>query len=337
MARFEGIYDGTTFLRDDLPGSAPLIESVLWERDHALLIGKEKSGKSIFFLQLLCHLTSGSAVFGVYEVPRPLSVAYCQGEGKLSDTQANLRRMRQAIDCEPSRFHILYYPAIALDTQEGLKTVTSALEQHTRPDVILIDPLYAFMQGDLIENADARRMVAHLRYLAEHFQATVVISHHAHRPLREAKTGRIMDEGDDSLFGSFIWKAYPDEVYLLEKTSPKVAMKDRRFSCDTQRMGKAIDLVNLELVDDQSLYYQVKVDRPGSTTKVLEVLRTHQEGALTVADLAQQSGYSTRSVWNCLSRLKTEGLIRQVSPIERPSQWVTVQPASEAPPPNLAH
>lgn len=328
MARYEGIYDGTTFLRDDLPGNQPLIESVLWERDHALLIGKEKSGKSIFFLQLLCHLTSGSPVFGVYNVPKPLSVAYCQGEGKLSDTQVNLRRMRQALDCEPTRFHILYYPALALDTPEGLQALVRSLETHSRPDVLLLDPLYAFMQGDLIENKDARQMVSSLRYLAEHFQATIVLSHHAHRPRRDAKTGHILEEGDDSLFGSFVWKAYPDEVYLLEKPSPKVSEKSRRFSCDTQRMGQAIDFLNLELIDDQALYYQLKLEKPGSTAKILEVLRVTTNGALTVAELEHQSGYSNRSIWNCLSRLKTDGLVRQINPGGNPTKWATVQDPS---------
>ena len=57
MPRYEGFYPGESFLTTDLPGSHPLIDGLLWQDDHALLIGKEKSGKSILFLQLLCHLT----------------------------------------------------------------------------------------------------------------------------------------------------------------------------------------------------------------------------------------------------------------------------------------
>lgn len=325
MPRYEGFYPGEQFLDADLPGSQPLIEQFLWEGDHALFIGKEKSGKSIFFLQLVCHLTSAAPLFGTLEIAKPFTVAYCQGEGKLADTQANLRRMRKALDCVPARFAVFYYPALALDTEEGLSHLVKAIEGWQRPDIILSDPLYAFMQGDLIGNQDARRMVAHLRFLSSHFQSTVLTSHHAHRPRRDAKSGAILDEGDDSLFGSFVWKAYPDEVYLFEKPSPKVAEKGRRLSCDTQRMAKSIDLLNLELVDDNALYYQLRLERPGSTAKVLEVFRTSPNGSMTAKELEVQSGYSHRAIWNCLSRLQTEGAITQINPGKKPSLWKIMQ------------
>ena len=325
MPRYEGHYPGEQFLSADLPGSQPLIDQFLWEGDHALFIGKEKAGKSIFFLQLLCHLTSAAPLFGTQEIAKPLTVAYCQGEGKLADTQSHIRRMQKALDCVPNRFAVFYFPALALDTDEGLKQLISSIESWQRPDVILPDPLYAFMQGDLIENKDARRMVAHLRYLSEHFKSTIMLSHHAHRPKRDAKSGRILDEGDDSIFGSFVWKAYPDEVYLFEKSSPKLADKARRLSCDTQRMAKSLDLLNLELIDDNALYYQLKLDRPGSTTKVLEVLRANSNGFMTVPDIVSASGYSERSIWNCLTRLQTEGFVQLLNPGKKPAQWMMVQ------------
>ena len=327
MPRYEGFYPGEQFLVTDLPGSQPLIENLLWEGDHALFIGKEKSGKSIFFQQLVCHLTSSAPLFGTQAIAKPFTVAYCQGEGKLADTQANIKRMRRALDCVPSRFAVFYYPALALDTDEGLKRLVSAIEAWQHPDVILADPLYAFMQGDLIENQDARRMVAHLRYLTEHFHSTIMTSHHAHRPKREVKTGRILDEGDDSIFGSFVWKAYPDEVYLFEKPSPKVADKSRRLSCDTQRMAKSLDLLNLELVDDDALYYQLKLDKPGSTFKVLDVL-THSVNGMPIQDIATKSDYAERTVWNCLTRLLSEGRIMVTNPGEKPSLWKIVQSVS---------
>ena len=327
MPRYEGYYPGEQFLTTPLPGSQPLITNFLWEGDHALFIGKEKSGKSIFFQQLICHGTSAAPLFGILEIPRPLTVAYCQGEGKLADTQANLKRMRKALDCVPSRFAVFYYPALGLDTDEGLKQLVGAIESWQRPDIILPDPLYAFMQGDLIENQDARRMVAHLRLLTDHFKSSMIVSHHAHRPKRDAKTGAILDEGDDSLFGSFVWKAYPDEVYLFEKNSPKVAEKTRRLSCDTQRMAKSLDLLNLELIDDDALYYQLKLDKPGSTFKVLDVL-THSSNGMPLKEIASKSEYAERTVWNCLSRLLSEGRIIVTNPGEKPTFWKIMQSVS---------
>ena len=243
MASLHGKYLATDLLALDLKGGTPLIDGLLWEQDTVMLVGKEKSGKSILGMQMACALTAGHPFLGQFEVPHPVYVAYLQAEGKLYNTKSNLERMLRAVPCDPVKLCFFYYPSIALDVEADLIQVKAQLDSWHRPEVLIIDPLYMAMAGDMIDNQDARRMVAALRQLAENYHATLLIIHHAHRPLYDKKSGQIKEEGDDSIFGSFVWKAFPDNVFLLQKRAGKV----RQFLAETQRMDKSPTELTLTL------------------------------------------------------------------------------------------
>ena len=307
-----GLYPGEQFVSLQLSEAPALVDNLLWEGDHTLLVGKEKSGKSLLCLQLLSALSCGADMFGLLSVPKPVPVIYCQGEGKLADTSQNHARMRQVLDCTPKNFAIFYFPSLALDTEEGLKELFTCLDSWQKPTVLILDPLYMFMRGDLIDNADARRMVAHLRHLSEHYKPlTLLITHHAHRPLKNQR-GQVIDEGDDSLFGSFVWKAFPDNVYLFQRLSNDLKDKRRRFSCDTQRMAKAVSNVNLYLEDQQSLYYRVDERHPGSHAKLLSLLQATPQG-LPFTELVSCSGYAKSTCWMTLSEMVDKRQVIRVS------------------------
>ena len=318
MSLPSGLYSGQDFLSQDFPTSSVIVENFLWQGDHNLLIGKEKSGKSLLGLQLLCALTSGEPLFGLLHVPEPKTVLYCQGEGKLPDTRHNLDRMLSVLPCDRSRFAIAYFPALPLDTEEGFALLCQHIDAWGKPDVLILDPLYMFMRGDLIENEDARRMVANLRRLGMKYSGlTLLIFHHAHRPIR--KEGRILEEGDDSLFGSFVWKAYPDNVYLLEKLTKAISDKRRRLACDTQRMAQVIPSVNLLLEDSNALYYRLAEEKPGVHAKLLEAFHSLNGLPQSLRWFVDQSGYTQPAVWHSLNHYVEAGQAYRTD--ERPNQW----------------
>lgn len=312
MSLRTGLYPGEQFVNLALTEAPTLIDNLLWEGDHTLLIGMEKSGKSLLCLQLLSALSCGADAFGFLPIAKPVPVVYCQGEGKLTDTSQNHARMRQVLDCNPKNFAIFYFPSLPLDTEEGLKDLLTCIDSWQKPTVLILDPLYMFMQGDLIDNAHARRMIAHIRQLSEHYKPlTILITHHAHRPIRNQR-GQVVDEGDDSLFGSFVWKAFPDNVYLFQKASKAVSDKRRRFSCDTQRMAKSVSSINLYLEDQQSLYYRLDEQKPGCHAKLLDVLQKHDRQA-TFVELVEASGYARSNVWHYLNQMQDTKQVIRVS------------------------
>ena len=259
MSKLSGRYTAEELLKAELSGSKPLIEGLLFERDNILLVGKEKSNKSTLALQMCCSLTSAEPLFGEYEVPSAVDCVYIQAEGKLASTQSNLRNMTKVIPIDAPKLLFLYYPAIPINRRDGFGQIVSDIDSWRRPDLIIIDPLYQALAGDLSSQPDSSAMTGNLRELSERYKSAIMLVHHAHRP-RKDKEGDIIDEGDESVFGSFVWKAFPDTVWLIEKV--KGHKNHRHFSCGTQRMGNVVEDIDLLLVEPEPFYLQIRGDQP---------------------------------------------------------------------------
>jgi len=318
MSKLSGKYLGETFLDLEIKGSEPLIEEILFERDNSILLGREKAGKSIMALQMMCHLTSGEPFLGRYKVPKQINVAYVQGEGKLANTQANLKNMTRSIHLDKPRFCLFYYPSLALDTDEGITELRLQIESWKKPDLIILDPLYMLMQGDLLSSTDAKRFVSNLRTLADHFQSTNLLVHHGHRPKRN-NDGSILNEGDESIFGSFVWKAYPDHILNLERVSGNKFQ--RKLSCDTQRMGNLIDSIDITFIEPTPLYFELKGETRPSDTIVytnLDPLRPR-----TIVEISATTTLHHQTVWSCLKRLEQTDPPKAVcvNPHENPRKY----------------
>lgn len=327
MSRLSGKYTAQELLTLELKGGTPLIEGLLWEQDTVVLVGKEKSGKSIFGLQLACALTSAHPFLGQFEVPKSVPVAMIQAEGKLYNTKSNLERMTRVIPCDQTKLCFFYYPSIALDHPADVEYLIQQIDSWQRPEVIILDPLYMAMAGDLIDNQDARRMVANLRELAERYQATFIIIHHTHRAVFDRASGRVVEEGDDSIFGSFVWKAYPDNVFLLQKRTGKT----RQFVGDTQRMDKTPTEMKLTLigsgVEQDALYFALETQERSTPTVLLEhiPLQNSQQG-ITSAELVKLKGLSRMTTWRYLNDLKSRGLVGSPDLQAHPQVWYRVSP-----------
>lgn len=311
MSKLAGRYTLAELLLKDLSGGKPLIDQMLYERDNILMVGREKSNKSTFWLQACCALTSGEPFLGEYDVPRPIDCAFIQAEGKLSSTRQNAERMTKVIPCDQSKLSILYYPSIPLNTDVGFVQIKNDLDSWRRPELIVIDPLYQSMAGDLTSQLDSSAMTANLRLLSEYYQCAIVLIHHAHRPRLDDK-GTMLNEGDNAIFGSFVWKAWPDSVFLIEKVQGH--KNYRRFSCDTQRMGNVVDKIDLLLVEPEPYYLQIKEGQP-----IDAMVRANLNGEpFTIKDLIHRTGKSRQHLHNSVQRLMHLNEIAVIDPTTKP-------------------
>ena len=311
MSKLQGKYTAEELLNAELSGSKPLIDQFLYERDNVLLVGKEKANKSTLALQMCCHLTSAEPLFGEYDIPRAIDCAYIQAEGKLASTQSNLRNMTKVIPIDKAKLLFLYYPAIPLNRPEGIKQAVADLDSWRRPELIVIDPLYQSMSGDISSQPDSTAMSANLRILSEHYNAAILLVHHAHRP-RKNKDGSIEDEGDEAIFGSFVWKAFPDSVWLIEKT--KGFKNYRQYSCATQRMGNVVENLDLLLVEPTPFYLQIREGQPIDTL----VENNMNATPITIAEVMVKIGKTRRHVSDSIRRLITCGKLVNINPGKQP-------------------
>jgi RecA-family ATPase len=315
------VYTGLELINTPTLEERYLVEGILWEGDHVFLLGKEKSGKSILALQMACALTCGSAFLGSYEIPEPMQVLYVQTEGKKHETVERIKAMisEGGVTWNPSLFHLLYYHSLSLDTNEGLNHFRQLIQPFPRPRVIFIDPLYMSMQGDLVDNQAARVMVKHLRKISEELSASIVIVHHQHRPIRDNSGSFVEETGDESIFGSFVWKAFADHILTLHLRKDKI----RLLSCHTQRTSKVISNVELNLVQPIPLYYEILgEDQKPYVQEVYNYMISNLNGnTITARQLEVATKLSSSAVKKSLGILMKESKVANTNIGHRPSLY----------------
>lgn len=305
----------------------PLIDKILWKRDNVFLIAHEKVGKSILALQMACALSSGQTFLGEYTVIEATDVLYIQVEGKLAETKNRIESMLKVNDCDQTRVHIAFLPAVALDTVEGFNHLVAYIDsKKLKPKVIIIDPLYQAMEGDLIDNRACRQMTKNLRYLSDMYDATMILVHHTHRPVRFE--GRAINEGDDALFGSFVWKAWPDHILLIELDKRS---KIRVLSCNTQRSNNIMEKDELILTDKPGLSFERKEDEGKPyELKVRRIVEAGGKDGWTREEIGEKSGLSMSSVDKSLRKLMRTGEIEREN--KRPVKYrSSVENGTETP------
>jgi hypothetical protein len=247
-----GIYSGETFLALPTIERAFLIDKIIREKDSVLLVGAEKSGKSILAFQLMCALTSGTDFLGKFWTPRPIKVAYIQIEGELGDSQSRMKRMMQKLNFDPKMFQIHFIPPINLQNPHELERLKGELGTFL-PELVLIDPIYFAMAGSLSDDLAVRAFIGNIRILKEYLDCAIILVAHTHKT-RFDNYGNAIQEGDEAVFGSKFFKAWADHIILF--THDK--MTDlRTFSCLTQRSGDIETKITLELNEPEPLYFSI--------------------------------------------------------------------------------
>ena len=295
MSQF-GVYGGEEFLKLELRKRDWLIESLIREKDSAMLVGNEKSGKSLLIFQLICSLTSQHPFIDKYEVMRPCNVSYIQLEGELEDSQDRMKRMLKVLDFEPSRFQLLFLPPIAMEEGHVIKKLIKDLAPH-KPDIIIIDPIYFALNGSLSDDLAVRRFIGNIRILKDNLECAVILVHHTHK-MRMNTKGEVINEGDDATFGSKFLKAYPDHTLLFVYDKNKCI---RRLSCDTQRSGDIINATQLKLIEPDPLYFEEINQAPTKEALLLSILMKSKDG-LNIDELMEFMGVSRNTLYNSLKK-----------------------------------
>lgn len=296
-----------------------LIEGFLWECDHIVVLAKEKVGKSIFSMQMACALSSGRPFLNEYNVFEPMQVAYISTEGKQHELVERFKSMMVGIDVGLDNLHVLSTHSIALDTEDGYNIVNELLiKQNLSPKVIILDPLYMSMQGDLSDNKSSRAMARNIRKLGEDYKAAIVLVHHEHRPKR-SEDGITIEEGDGAIMGSFVWKAFPDHVLHIKKLPDGL----RTITCTTQRNTRVIQDMKMELVSNP-LHYQIvgNVDHPISVDMILDLIEKNHP--ISSKELEIATGLATATIRRALAYLQKSNVnkIRKENPGSRPVYFV---------------
>jgi len=284
-----------------------LVPTLLYEQDNVIILGDAKIGKSLFSMQLALSLTAGEYFLDTLKVTKPCKVLYVQAEGKMFETYPRTKRMAKEVPYKRGNLLWGYLPLIPMDKPDSAKQFIQLLGDF-RPDVIFFDPLYKLAStGSLVQDDVAIRIINSLDQIKYHYDATIIINHHEHRVKRK-ETGEIIDEGDNSIFGSFVWRAWPDSVLLLQKVRKQVGVL--KLSCDTQRSASVVKELRLVLEQPDPLYFEILEDI-GSTEHMLVKLIEKQH-PIHWTKLVDITGLAKSTIHKALRRLRRAKKIKQL-------------------------
>lgn len=300
---------GEEFLSQEIKKREWLIENIIREQDSIILVGNEKSGKSVFTFQLVCSLTSKHPFIDKYKVLKPCRVTYIQLEGEKGDSQDRMKRMVNALDLNPDLFHYMFYPPLELHSKswtQGFCGEVKKFYKDNLPDVIIIDPIYFAFEGSLSDDGVVRQFIGNLRILKDTLHCAIVLIHHTHKTRFNAD-GCIIDEGDDVIFGSRFLKAWADHLLLFTYDKRK---EIRTLSCDTQRSGDIVKECNLRLVEPDPLYFEETKLDVSKQFMIINLLQAEQyKRGLSAEEIMEALLIGRNTFYNSVKQPQKEGII----------------------------
>jgi hypothetical protein len=200
------------------------VEGILRADDMSALIGKQKSGKSLFALQLAASISTGRDFLG-HRVPKPRKVLYFDFENKPPDLQDRLRKM---FGERSKEFGLLrFYCPISMGEREvgfwdarSKKKFTDTIQVED-PDLVIIDVMNIFFGCD---DKDSRQMTHRLMDLAKIRRTrpglSVLLLHHPRKTVGDQY--RVQLRKDPALWmeyarGSNVLLTHCDLLYGLER------------------------------------------------------------------------------------------------------------------------
>lgn len=301
MSNFDD-YSGKQLLELKLKKRKWLVESLIKERDSVVLVGDAKAGKSLLKQQLCCSLTSQQPFLDKFEVTKACRIVDIQLEGELEDTQDRFLRMMKTQDFDPEKYHLIFEEPLELGTVRGIQALIrriSNLCTPDTPDVIFIDPVYFAFRGSLSDDAIVRQFLGGLRIIKDHFDCAMCLVHHTHKMRINYRTGELIDEGDEAMFGSKFFAAFPDHILLFVYDKKNDL---RILNCTTQRSGEIANQTMLKLVQPIPLYFKEVDEQPSREDVVMHWIDQAPKG-LNVDELIAKTNLSKNTIYVSLKKL----------------------------------
>lgn len=203
------------FISEELPTQPHILGGgLLYERTKAIVYGKYKSLKSMAIMDLAFCLATGRDWIG-FDVPiEGKSVLYLQLEIPYKLLQ---RRVKKAWAFRASRMtlvkplHFWTQHFLKLDQPAGLAILRKQLSL-IKPDVLLVDPLYKVVSGNILSPMDSQNIIDGFDRLIEEFGLSIVIVSHTRKAIMD-----MAEWGSDDLIGSSFFSAWADSIIKIER------------------------------------------------------------------------------------------------------------------------
>ena len=207
------------FLSWQPPKLVPIIsDGLMYTGTRVIIYGKYKSLKSMLAIRFCVNVCRGKDWLG-FQTEKS-SVMYLQLE--IPNQMLQVRMVKMISSKEPHEpFYIWTEPTIKIDTDLGYKRIEEALVK-SKPKILVIDPIYKIMSGDMLETRHVQDLVDWIDKLIEKYQISVVLVHHSRKGYTAG--GQDKDESfgnSDDMLGSVVFSAWADSIIKIERKKDK--------------------------------------------------------------------------------------------------------------------
>jgi len=176
-----------------------LVKNWIPKESLIMVHGPSGGGKTFCVLDMCCAITTGQEQWHDHIIKKG-SVVYLAGEGH-SGLRGRLAAWKQAKEIDSLGEFYLSKGGCNLNSVEGLALVTQQIDQLQKaPDLIVVDTLHRFLDGDENTAKDAKSMLDACAELTYRYACSVLLVHH---------TG-VAAESQNRARGSSAWRGALD-------------------------------------------------------------------------------------------------------------------------------
>lgn len=210
-----GIWIGDK-IYDTKDRTEPIIDNFLYKQDFMAIHAEEGIGKSVLTQQLKHNLTTGQPFLGAYSVEKPCKVLWAQSEGARAGHIDRVKDMRKCVEIDDNNWAHMNTADICFDyKQDTDRFIEMARSAKMEFDVIVMDSLYGFVDGDMNSNKTAKDVTRNIRRIAGEFQAAVIVITHVGKDQYTSTDGKKINKGKKNMYGARHWAAFFTQIYLF--------------------------------------------------------------------------------------------------------------------------
>ncbi len=201
------------------PQREPLIEGFIYKKSAQMIWAPDGAGKSFVVMQAAIQGTvSNNRVFGELFVAEGFNTLYLQAERHIDESLERMKRMVENTPFDSKRFVLttaLQDVNLRNDTsfQRGLTKIDEIAEKSFgKPDLVVIDPIYAMVRGGLKDDEGAAYVTEFSKLIQKKHDCSVLMVHHANRGQKDKDSGARIGE---DMFGSRFLSAHCSGIHKL--------------------------------------------------------------------------------------------------------------------------
>jgi RecA-family ATPase len=229
-----------------------LVESLLPKKGLVIIGGAPATFKSTIAAHIGLAVADGSLVFDFFRANKG-KVLYINEESSIGLFYTQFMQLGKDIK-NPQNVHTMHFKGVKLDAKKigyvWKKNLTDLL-QELRPDLIVLDSMVRFMEGDENDAADVRRVFGLLGELMYQYGGCWLILHH----MRKSK-----GKSEHNIRGSGDFLAMADIVYTLHRPGKQPCFELNQAKCRMRREMNAFKVAVLSKKDSMSLEHMGEIE-----------------------------------------------------------------------------